>query len=440
MTLAITDWPFLPAERRTPEQNARWWSECHVPSPAMVTLRGVDYSVIARGGPGSGKSVALQALEKFDTEKFFMFRYPVAHWPGEPHAWVSGFHHLGQIMACASMEFKNFLTQRPDLLNKLTDIDVEFLRWLIEKYNGARAFRAWANALGHQEMMESADQPYEDLYKTDTVLSDVQNQIGELVTLCRHLGFEGAIVLIDINEYDIDREKILEKIKDLFGWLTPLQFEGFAIKAALPDKVVRQTELVDRSRGRITFTALRWTVEECRKLSTRHIQAATESQLKALTDIASFELLTKLEKKIRPLYRTPSPRVWLWLTKTLLDEYGKCDKQLTTEQFEVIVHTYFATYIPLKLDEEQRGVWRGDEEFITLEEQQYRFMELLWRYGGNRGDAAYNALLDNVAGSKGNLNTIASRLRKKIEPVGKPHVYIHNSRGQYWLENIVKQS
>ena len=50
MSLPVSRWPFVSAEERTPEQEERWWTECYVPSPADVTLRGIAHSVIAVGG------------------------------------------------------------------------------------------------------------------------------------------------------------------------------------------------------------------------------------------------------------------------------------------------------------------------------------------------------------------------------------------------------
>ncbi len=55
-----------------------------------------------------------------------------------------------------------------------------------------------------------------------------------------------------------------------------------------------------------------------------------------------------------------------------------------------------------------------------------------------RGQPAPDALY-NIAGSVANLNTLANRLRNKIEPIkGKTNIYLHNRRDQgYWLENIL---
>ncbi|MBN1995310.1 MAG: winged helix-turn-helix domain-containing protein [Anaerolineae bacterium] len=433
MSLTVAEWPFLSEEQRTSAQNERWWAECYVPSPADVTLRGVAH-VIAFGGPGSGKSAAIKALERTETPRLLIVRYPIDRWPGGEHAWSSDYNHLGQMMACISMVIKKFLTAHPHQLDQpqLSITNRVYLRWLIEKYGGPRAFERWADELNQQALLKLLEHPFKDLYPTDTELLDVQGQIEELVTLSRRVGFEdGVAVLVDVNEADLD-EPILAKMADLFGWLTPLQFEGFAIKAAIPEHAIDQAKLIDKSRGRITFTSLRWPAEDCRELSNRYVQAATDNRRRALTDIAAPELLTALEHKIQPIYGGPTPRAWVGLTATLLNQYAHNGQKLTGQNYNDLVHAYFANHVHLKLDRTCRGVWLG-AQFISLDEQPFAFLEVLWQYRQS-GDA--NPALLKIAGTQGNLNTIASRLRKKIEPVPDKPVYVQNTRSQgYWLEN-----
>jgi hypothetical protein len=434
VTLILSRWPFLPEEQRTPEQNERWWQKCYLPPPAEVPLRGIAHPIIISGGPGSGKSVILKALEKADSANILMFHYPIVRWPGEPHAWSSSPNHLGQMMACASMTIKDFLTRQPDKLSQLSKTNLEYLRWLIEKYNRGRAFRRWADVLNQPILLNLSEQPFDDLYPTDTDLPDIHGQIEELVTLSRRLGFEGVVILVDINETEISNEIILDKVKDLFGWLPPLQFEGFAIKATLPEKVVDQAQLHDHSRGRVNFAPLRWSPELCRELCHRHLQAASENKLKTLSDLGAEDLIISLENEITTLYGTPLPRAWLRLTTTLLGHYEKLGQKLTLTQGADLIHTYFANYVPLQFDKTRRGVWRGTH-FIPLDDQPFSFLEILWQHRGGR--YANEVLLKEVASSQGNLNTLANRLRRKIEPIPDKPVYLQNTRHHgYWLENV----
>ncbi len=434
MTLALSRWPFLPEEQRTPEQNERWWQECYLPPPAEVTLRGISHPVIISGGPGSGKSVILKALEKADSANILMAPYPVGRWPGEAHAWSNSPNHLGQMMACASLAIKEFLTRQPDKLGQLSKTNLEYLRWLIEKYSGGRAFRRWADALNQPILLALSEQPFDDLYLTDTVIKDIHGQIEELVTLSRRLGFEGVVILVDMNEAEIRGEAMLEKVKDLFAWLPPLQFDGFAIKAALPEKLVEQAQLIDCSRGRVNFASLHWSPELCREVSNLHVQAASDNKLKTLANLATNELLASLEDEITALYGAPQPRAWVRLTSTLLQHYEKYSQELTPAQRNDLIRAYFASHVPLQFDKARRGVWRGIH-FIPLDDQPFSFLEILWEYRDGR--YANEALLKKVASSQGNLNTLANRLRKKIEPIPDKPVYLLNTRSQgYLLENV----
>jgi hypothetical protein len=438
MTLTVAQWPFLPAEQRTPEQEERWWTECYLPSPADVTLRGVTRSVIVAGQSGSGKSIALQALEKQEAERWLIFRYPTERWPGEAYAWAGGRQHLGQMMACAAVTIKEFLTRQPDRVGALSETKLEFLRWLIEKYSTARAFRRWADDLNQPALLKLAAQPFEDIYPSDTVLSDVQGQIEELVMLSRRFGLAGVMALVDVHEGEISGEAMLEKMANLFGWLTPLQFEGFAIKAALPESAVEKARLVERSRGRISFVSLRWSIEACREISQRHLQAATDNELQTLFELVSEELLTTLESQIIAAHGSPQPQAWLRLTFTLLKAHLEYGEPLSLAHHKGVIHTYFANYVPLKFDRLRRGVWRG-VEFIPLDEQPFSFIEVLWQYRG--GQYANEALLHKVASTQANLNTLANRLRKKIEPAPDAPVYLLNTRSQgYMLENVIEAS
>lgn len=436
MTLTVSQWPFLPQEQQTPEQYTQWRETCYIPSPAEVTLRGIAHTVIISGGPGSGKSTALATLDELKEGQPFTVRYPLIHWPGETHAWIRGFGHLGQIMACTAIKLSRYLKEHPEQINNLSEINLEYLRWLIEKHSGSRAFRRWADVINKPELLNLLQEPFDDLYPTDTELQDVQGQIEELITLSLRLGFNGVAVLIDLHHNDPLTDERLQNIKDLFGWLTPLQFEGFALKAALPSHVIEQTNLLELTRGRASFAPLNWSNETCRQIANRCLTAATGGQLTDLTQLASDELLTQLETKLKIIFNGHAPQAWVWLTATLLPLYTQKEAKLSIKYSNDLLHNYFANYIPLRMDKRHQGVWRGGE-FIPLEEQPFRFLETLWRFSPDM--EATEALLEVAGRSQGNLNTIASRLRKKIEPLSGKPIYLYNTRSRgYWLENIVR--
>ena len=171
----------------------------------------------------------------------------------------------------------------------------------------------------------------------------------------------------------------------------------------------------------------------------RHLQAATDGRIEKLEQLADTAVLTRAREEIHTLYGADTLAGWLNWAETLLyieangyyafndGELGDADKAALT---------FYKRHILLRLDPEQQGLWRGPE-FIPLENQPFEIAKKLFDL---RGQPAPDALY-NIAGSTANLNTLANRLRKKIEPVkGKTNIYLQNRRDQgYWLENILYQ-
>ncbi len=102
-----------------------------------------------------------------------------------------------------------------------------------------------------------------------------------------------------------------------------------------------------------------------------------------------------------------------------------------------IKHSFYGRHMPLRLDIESHGVWRGPY-FIPLDEKLLEFLNLLLRRRGKPINFWDDLDLNSLAGNANNVHSIASRTRKAIEPLSKPYyVYLQNKRGGggYWLEN-----
>ncbi len=162
---------------------------------------------------------------------------------------------------------------------------------------------------------------------------------------------------------------------------------------------------------------------------------ATDYQIQTLTDAAEDKLIIRLANELQNLYGFYTPKIWLELGQILIS-YVKVNKKLTLKQLDDILHAYYANYVPLKFDTNKQGVWRG-QEFIELDPKPFGFFEILWRYRNSLDDP--DRALFKFAGKRGNINTIASRLRNKIEPAPKQPVYVKNDRSRgYWVENVKK--
>ncbi len=436
-----TQWQAKLITACSPERNITWWDECYIDLPVQVTLRGVERSVVVVGGPQSGKTIAIKAFERAEQGRLFMVHYPVDRWYGEVNAWLPGTeNHLSQIMACAAVEVRNFISRHADKLDdfKLTELNLEYLRWLIKKHSSKRTFSRWADSLTYEPLLQLMSEPFEDIYPDATVLNDAQGQIEELVTLSRRLGFEGIAVLVDTTEADLNTDSRSDKVADLFSWLIPLQFEGFAIKAAIPQAVVEQTNLLTIPRDRVTFAFLDWRLEDCLKLADKSLTVATSGQIKKFTALANSPLQATIIDHLFTLYDHMSPQIWTQLLEVLLQHVQQPGSPLGPDNADEILHDYYAKYVPLKIDETAQGVWRG-KTFLKLDPQPFGFLQILWHYRDSLDDPD-RELLKLAGGSdkRGNMNTIASRLRNKIEPVPKMPVYVQNNRIRgYWLENTI---
>lgn len=347
-----------------PERNINWWDECYLDLPVQVTLRGVERSVVVVGQPQSGKTTAINAFARQEQERLFLVRYPVDRWYGEANAWLtSEDNHLSQIMACAAVEIRNFISRHPEKLDNLSPLNLEYLRWLVKKNSSKRTFSRWADSLTYEPLQKLVnDESYYDIYPDATTLHDAQGQIEELVTLSHRLGFEGLAVLLDLAEADVASDNRRKKVTDLFGWLIPLQIAGFAIKAAIPQSVVEQTNLLTLPRDRVTFAFLEWRLEDCLKLANKYLTAATGGQIETFSQLADSGLQAVIIEHMSGLYPHLLPPIWRHLLAVLL-KHAKSGQRLGADKAEFILRTYYANHVPLRFDEAGQGVWRGKTFF-----------------------------------------------------------------------------
>ncbi len=444
MSVMYEAWPFRPLEQRSLEETAQWWEHCYVPSSADRLLPGHPNWCIITGGPGSGKSVALAALAEREKAESFVIPYPPERWPGATGALLRNDPtHLGQMMATASREIRDYFDKNPVQLASLTALQREFVRWLMERVGRKRAYYRWLEGLPEElsEPFQSTPE-VDDLYPTTSDPADIQGQIEELVQLVRAFGFQRVVYLVDFSMQKDSQQA--EKLADLFGWLDLTYHPGFALVAAVPLDIVREGNVIEQARGRVSVISLDWTAAECRTLAERHIQLAMtdEEDIHSLTTYAVPELLNEMDKTIQEEFDSPSPAGWVSLAETLLflthQPANALARPLTLEQADILKQAYFQRHMLLRIDDQHHGVWRGPR-FIAVDEQPMHFLRLLHRRAGkpiNWDDQD----LQFVAGSPANVHSIASRLRATIEPAPKQWVYVLNSRGAggYWLENAVR--
>jgi len=418
----------------SPHQNSPGMhreTDCYLPHFTETTLHGAERSVVLFGPPDSGKTTLMRRLRQAGQSNLFFIDYPAVHWPANAHTPS----HTDSIMGCAADALGRFLSKNPDGLASLTPVNLEYVRWLLEKYLGGRASRVLADTIRNETLLALTDRPYQDLYPTNRPNLYLRGQISELVTVVRRLGFDaGVAVLVDIDSRDAGAPAITDDLPALFDWLEIFELDGFAFKIALPESLAVQAGLATKFERLVTPIRLHWEVADCRKIADCHLAQDGHS----LAKLAEPSLLAGLEAQLCVTCGGPTPIAWTRLAHHLLAEATANSAPLPPSAREAILCRYFRKHISLKLDTERRGVWRG-AEFIALTEQPFSVLRELWRLTG-RPDVsleARDAALMRIAGKRGNLNTIARRLRENIEPDPNTPIYLHNTRAEgYWLECI----
>ncbi len=86
-------------------------------------------------------------------------------------------------MACVALAVRDYLTDAPDKIELLTPGQCEFLRWLLDRFTGPRAFTRWIDGLSPELTDRLQQVKYQDLYLTTDDPRDVHGQIDEIINL-----------------------------------------------------------------------------------------------------------------------------------------------------------------------------------------------------------------------------------------------------------------
>jgi hypothetical protein len=430
MSLSIARWVFQPPHARSLEENERWWRECYVPSATDAVIQSQPHWRIIEGGPGCGKSIALDALERQRREHAFVLRYTPEYWPHGRRVLKKDGNHLSQLMALAGFTIRHTPTIKLDRIIALPRFQREFLRWLMDKFSGPRTYIRWIQSLGGSDDDTRLSVPYEDLYPTETEFLDVQGQIEDLIALVRQWGYTQVLVLIDTENLTLE---LLKELENLFDWLELMHHDGLAVATAVTPAVLEQADLVRRARGRANVVRLNWSRDQVRALADRHIAVATDQQMQSLEQVVNPDLLQRLEAMIETEYGTPTPRGWIALAELLLDLASSVPLRQSEDE---IKRAFYARFMPLRLDPHHRGVWRGSK-FISLDEQPFQLLKALVQ---RKGSPVPSDELVRVVGSLKNVHTLARRVRQVIEPDPSAPIYLKNRRDEgYWLENLANE-
>jgi prepilin-type processing-associated H-X9-DG protein len=438
MTSTYAQWPFRPVTARSIDETERWWDLCYLPTEASRILAGWPHWRIIAGGPGSGKSVLLAEIERNEAAQSLVVRYPTDYWPNSKMTLVKDSNHLAQIMACSAIAIRDYLSGSPDKIRQLTHGQIVFLRWMLDRFIGMRAFGRWIDGLESELTEILQGTLYEDLYQSVTEPRDVHGQIDELIGLARRLGFRRVLVSFDL---DSRRFRHRDSLGRLFDTLDLMHHAGLSLIAAVPTDALITCNLVERARGRVNVLYLDWSVAQVQEIADRYLRAATQDNTAKLEFYAESPLLEHLESLLVTEFGSVAPQAWIILAETVLHlatrQSGRLLPPISESDQREVVETLFKRHIKLELIP-GKGLWRGPR-FIPLDPQPLHFIEVLWHHA-HTPLGAYDTELRTLAHSKGNVHTLARRVRQTIEPNPSSPIYLRNDRGEggYWLENIVQ--
>lgn len=451
MSLIYSSWPFRPLHEQTHEEKQRWLRECHLLSGAETTLINEPHWCVVTGGPGSGKSAVMVALEQREAHTSLIVPYPPERWPGGRQRLIPQGDHLAQIMAGAGLAVRNLLAAHPEKIAVLTPYQREFVRWLLERIGGPRAFGQWLDSLDPALAALFQDVPSLDLYPTTTEPLHILGQIEGLVSLVRRWGYRRVLAISDLNA--LEAQAHAGEPGALFERLDLMHHPGFALVVTLPTEVADSAEVARRARGRINLVRLHWQASQIREIVLRHWRAALENSNVRWEEIVAEKLWQVLEQQwlLKEYEGEFVPGGWVAMSKAVLGaaNASKVPHPLPVQPSKSmeIVRAFFAHHLPLRLDPDQHGVWRG-LHLIRLKDQEINFLRVLFELSG-RPVTSFE--LDSILGRRdtpqqskstrqGRIHTLVTRVRQAVEPFPQQPVYVLNSRGEggYWLENFVK--
>ncbi|GAB4275160.1 MAG: hypothetical protein Kow0080_24260 [Candidatus Promineifilaceae bacterium] len=431
-------WPFYTFEQRAIEDNEQWWQYCYVPAPAVELITTVPQWTLLVGGAGTGKSVTLQALQRAYADQIFFVNYPPTFWPGglnTPHPQEAS--HFPQMLSAAALAIRDYLATNPEAGKKVTAFEIEFLQWLFTNYIGPRAFFRVSRYFSDELVQAVQAEKKEDLLSQTTENLMVQSQIDELVCVVQAFGFSHLVFVADLAYPGTQAEKA--GAADLFGWLELTHHPGFAVITAVPDALLGDGIVLSRARGRARVIRLQWTHESCRQVAERHIHLATEGAF-CLADLVDDATLAFGNRVVEEAYDAACPQGWVEFAETVLylKKTQSLKRPFTKKEADLLMRTFFARHVPLKIDAEAGAIWRGPKR-IHLDEQPMALVQLLFVRRGHPINWEDEGLR-RLAGSKDNVYSIARRARLAIEPVPQKPVYLVNKRGEggYWLENLME--
>jgi hypothetical protein len=454
MSFPVELWPFDPQE---PEECARWWRECYLPGIVDgAWLTQTSWSMLI-GPTACGKSTALALARRIYANKALVIDYPPASWPTQADPPEK--NHLVCIMRLVAEQVRERISANPQLVAELTESQSEFLRWLLDKFIGPRAFIRLLDRFPKE--LDPLARPlreivYTDLYSSQSA-GDVEGQIEELISFVNRLSIQQVLILIDAGE--ILNLPQLAQMETLVQWLELKHHLGFRGIIGMPKMGPSVDHWREMARGRIKIFQLNPTEEQCMAIVNRFLVVATAGRIQGIQNVLGETQAMVVKDLIQAEYGAQVPGAWLKFLRLVLESASVPGQPLEQKGFTELLRKHCSQHLKLYVDPaaSPQGAWRGSR-FIALDPGPFSLVREMVRRSGKAVDFA------DLGHKKENMHTLVHRVREKIEPdlfrevdqekekTPEPNdsaqakdpaqpVYLHNRKGYgYWLENFVDLS
>jgi hypothetical protein len=446
--MKIDLWPFEPSNQ---EEWDRWWSECYTHHVSASGLLYHPYWSVLFGGVLSGKSTILNWIRCQLTETSFILDYPPQKWPSPSDPPET--NHLTKMMRLAAEQISTWISEKPERLLNLSETQLEYLRWLLEKFYHPRAYIRMVDRMPKLLGDNFRTVKSVDVYLSQTDGDDVDGQIEELVTICNRLDKDQLVYFIDIDGM-LPTARV-KQLEDLFQWQDLMHHKGFRGILALTERGETADRWMDLARGRMKPIHLKCLEEQSLNTINKLVAIATDGEvdhvekLLSPTEFAFVKYVFDTEFLEQPI------GAWSKWMKLYLERVQSGDYPISKGDFTDICREFYCRYLKIYFDPQSTnpGVWRGNQ-FIELEPKPYSLVTSLVSHQGRPADY-YDFKI-----KKGNMHALVHRIREKIEPrftielqeheISKVEgnqgqdlapIYLHNKKGYgYWLEQFVDLS
>ena len=405
----------------------------YIPSPCDHVLQDMERSVVVFGRPGSGKQTALGQMLARCADRTLL-----ASWPVESLAAASAptpqIAVYVAVRSAVAQALVNVIRTQTHKLTSLSADGREFLHWLLAASYEVRRLRTLARLAPELDELLSAAP--EELY-TDYGADSVRFQVDEMVLLAQELGYERIIIHCHV-EADVP-SSACEPLQLLFAWRDLWEQRRFLLKAALPQSIVEEYDLMRHARGRVPFLRMEWEIRQCVALADAWASYGSPQPL-ALATLLDPPLFDSIVAMLEDIDGEHLPASWKLVGELARNLYLDGRRRLSLEsEGSLLRRRLYHRLAPLRIEPDRSGVRRG-RRYIQLGGQPLRVLEVLLRV---RSDETRNALLE-VTGTENNMYRQIKNLRDAIEPF--PHragewVYVRNAgNGNYVVEGAAAAS